>query len=298
MRWKDDDQRRSDNVEDRRGVSPGGIAVGGGVGTLIIIVIAWLLGVDPRPLLQQMPNNAPPPPNAAAPGPRGAPGVPGQVGANPAEEELKDFVRVVLADTEDVWQALFRKMDRPYQKPTLVLFRDEVDSACGSASSAVGPFYCPGDEKVYLDLAFFEELTRRFKAPGEFAEAYVIAHEIGHHVQNLMGISRKVDGMRRRSSEKEANALSVRLELQADFLAGVWAHHAQKMKRIIEPGDIESALRAATAIGDDNIQRHARGYVVPDAFTHGSSEQRVRWFRKGFETGDIRAGDTFNAERL
>jgi predicted metalloprotease len=295
MRWRGEDQRRSDNVEDRRGISPGGIAAGGGIGTVIIVVIALLLGGDPQKLLQQLANN--PPPGAAGPGPGGPRGAP-RGAPNPAEEELKDFVRVVLADTEDVWLSLFQKMGKTYEEPKLVLFRRAVDSACGFTSAAVGPFYCPGDAKVYIDLSFYEELKRKYHAPGEFAQAYVIAHEIGHHVQNQLGISNKVHALRSRASETESNALSVRLELQADFLAGVWAHHAQKMKGIIEPGDIDSALRAASAIGDDNLQRQARGYVVPESFTHGSAEQRTRWFKKGFQTGDIREGDTFKTDQL
>jgi predicted metalloprotease len=283
MRWKD--QRRSENVEDKRGVPPATVAVGGGIGTLVIVLIAILFGADPQKLLNQLPNN---PPAAQQ-----APAVP-----NPAEEERKEFVSVVLADTEDVWQELFKKMGRTYEDPKLVLFSGQVNSACGFTSSAVGPFYCPGDKKVYIDLQFYDELKRRFKAPGEFAQAYVVAHEVGHHVQNLLGISRKVDAMRRGVSEEEANQLSVRLELQADYFAGVWANRAHKMRNILEAGDIESGLRAASAIGDDRIQMQTRGYVVPDAFTHGTSAQRVRWFKKGLEAGDISHGDTFSADEL
>ena len=206
---------------------------------------------------------------------------------------------MVLGETEDVWTDLFQDMGKTYRKPTLVLFNDQVSTeGCGFASSAVGPFYCPGDAKVYLDLGFFDQLRDRFRAPGEFAEAYVIAHEIGHHVQNLLGVSRKAEELRRRLDKTAANELSVRVELQADFYAGVWAHHAQKMKNILEPGDIESALKAATAIGDDRLQKEAQGYVVPDSFTHGTSQQRVRWFRRGFETGDVSQGNTFEAEEL
>jgi predicted metalloprotease len=203
----------------------------------------------------------------------------------------------VLADTEDVWREQFQRMGKQYHDPTMVLFTDSVQTACGGASSAVGPFYCPGDQKVYLDLSFFRELRQRFGAPGDFAQAYVIAHEVGHHVQDELGITQRVDAMRRRMSPSQANALSVRVELQADFFAGVWAHYEQN-KGYLEKGDVEEALRAASAIGDDTLQRESQGYVVPDSFTHGTSEQRVRWFRKGYETGDIRQGDTFSAPSL
>jgi predicted metalloprotease len=291
MRWRD--ERRSDNVEDRRSITPQQAAIGGGLGTLVLVLIALFFGADPRQFLQRV--NAPPP--GAGVG-AGAPGAQAKRQIDPAEEERVDFVKVVLGETEDVWEKIFADTGKDYEKPTLVLFSGRVESACGLASAAVGPFYCPGDSKVYLDTSFFDELQRRFKAPGEFAQAYVVAHEIGHHVQNLLGTSGKVDALRRRMSEADANALSVRMELQADFYAGVWAHHTQKMKNILERGDIESALRAATSIGDDKIQMQAQGYVVPDAFTHGSSEQRVRWFRKGIQTGDINQGDTFNADPL
>lgn len=284
MRWQGD--RESENVEDRRGMSSGGrMAVGGGLGTFAVIIIALLLGADPMALLQQLPQNAPP--AAQAPGP-----------VNPADDELKRFVSVVLADTEDVWTELFRKAGMDYRKPKLVLFTDEVASACGFASAAVGPFYCPADEKVYLDLGFYRELKEKFQAPGEFAQAYVIAHEIGHHVQRQLGISDKMEAMRGRVSKQEYNQLSVRLELQADFFAGVWAHHADETKHILEAGDVEAAMRCAAAIGDDRLQMQGRGYVVPDSFTHGTSAQRMRWFRKGLQTGDMRQGDTFNAEEL
>jgi predicted metalloprotease len=282
MLWKN--LRRSQNVEDRRGVPGGGIAIGGGCGTLVLIIVALLFGVNPLELLRQVPQEGGAPPPASAPGER-------------PHDEGADFASAILGDTEDVWTEIFRQNRMQYAKPTLVLFTGNVRSACGYASAAVGPFYCPGDQKVYLDLGFFEELSRRFGAPGDFAQAYVIAHEIGHHIQNQMGTMRKVDALRSRMSEGEANQLSVRLELQADFYAGVWAHHTQKAKQILEPGDVEEALRAATAIGDDRLQRQAQGYVVPDSFTHGTSEQRVRWFRRGFETGDIAQGDTFNAAR-
>jgi predicted metalloprotease len=284
MRWKD--ERRSENIEDRRRIPPAGIAIGGGVGTLLLVVVALFLGAEPREVLKLVEQRKP----GAAQQANGP--------ADPAEEERKDFVSAVLAETEDVWHDLFRKMNREYKEPHLVLFTRRVESACGLASAAVGPFYCPGDEKVYIDLSFYQQLKDRFHAPGEFAEAYVIAHEIGHHVQNLLGISSKVHAQQQRSSKEEANRLSVRLELQADFLAGVWAHHADKSRQILEAGDVESGLRAASAIGDDRLQREAQGYVRPDSFTHGTSEQRVRWFRRGLETGDIAQGDTFAAELL
>lgn len=276
-------ERESENVEDRRGMPRRTVLAGGGLGTLVIIVLVSLVfGVDPAKLLQQMPQAG------------NAPGAPQQQGPiDPAQEPLVKFVKVVLADTEDVWRDQFQQMGRQYREPKLVLYSDVVQSACGISGAAAGPFYCPNDECVYLDLSFFDEMKRRFHAPGDFAQAYVIAHEIGHHVQNLLGITEKVHGMRRRLSEEEYNQLSVRLELQADFLAGVWANHAQRMKGIVEPGDIEEAIGAANAIGDDRLQKQAQGYVVPDSFTHGTSAQRVRWFRKGFETGDIEQGDTF-----
>ena len=283
MLWKG--QRQSENVEDRRGMSGGGLAIGGGLGGIVLLVIALLLGADPRQLLEQSRGEAP------------ASGTQSSRPINPQEEELKQFSVTVLASTEDVWTDIFRQQGERYTKPTLVLFTDQVRSACGAAGAAVGPFYCPGDEKLYLDLTFFRELQTRFRAPGDFAEAYVIAHEVGHHVQKLMGTMDKVDAARSRISEEQANQLSVRLELQADFLAGVWAYYAQK-KGILEPGDIEEALGAASAVGDDRLQRQTQGYVVPDSFTHGTSEQRVRWFRKGLETGDVRQGDTFSARSL
>jgi len=288
MRWRGG--RQSENVEDRRGMPGGTMMMGGGLGTLVLIVLALIFGIDPQALFQ--------------PGPAG-PGGPGggfnpnqQAPLNPKNDEAKQFVSAVLADTEDVWNELFRAQGQRYREPKLVLFTDGVQSACGTADSAVGPFYCPGDQTVYLDLEFFRELKERFGAPGDFAQAYVIAHEVGHHVQQLMGISDKVHAMRGRVDKAEFNRLSVRLELQADFFAGVWAHHAQRMRNILEEGDIEEALRAAAAIGDDRLQRQSRGVVVPDSFTHGTSEQRVRWFRRGFETGDISKGDTFSARDL
>lgn len=283
MRWAG--QRESTNVEDRRGMPvSGGMAFGGGIGT-VVLVLAWLLlGGDPAVVLNQ---------NPPAPQPQG------EQAAEEGNDELKQFVSVVLADTEDVWHELFRsKLRKEYREPKLVLFSGRVESRCGLASAAVGPFYCPGDQNVYLDLQFFEELRQRFKAPGDFAMAYVIAHEVGHHVQNLLGVSDRMDQARQRSDERAVNQLSVRIELQADFLAGVWAHHAQRSKQILEEGDIEEALQAANAIGDDRLQKQAQGYVVPDSFTHGTSEQRVRWFRRGFETGDLsRMNELFSLQQ-
>ena len=282
MRWRG--ERESTNIEDRRGMGAGRIAVGGGLGTLLLMILALVFGVDPRQLLEQVPNNPPAQVQSSRP-------------QNSDEEELKQFVGVVLAKTEDVWTDVFRENGRQYRDPKLVLFTDEVQSACGIRGAAVGPFYCPSDEKVYIDLAFYEELRRQFNAPGDFAQAYVVAHEVGHHVQKLLGISDRVEAMERRASETEANQLSVRLELQADFFAGVFARHIQS-QGLLEAGDINEALRAASAVGDDQIQRRTTGYVVPDSFTHGTSEQRLRWFRKGYETGDIRQGDTFNTRDL
>jgi len=282
MRWRG--ERQSSNIEDRRGLSAGRVAVGGGLGTIVIMVLALLFGVNPQRLLEQIPSDEQPQVQTSRP-------------QNAEQDELKQFVAVVLGKTEDVWTDVFRQNGRQYREPTLVLFTDQVRSACGIAGAAVGPFYCPADEKVYIDLSFYEELRRQFNAPGDFAQAYVVAHEVGHHVQKLLGISDRVDAMRGRVSEAEANQLSVRLELQADFFAGVFARYVQN-QGVLEAGDIEEALRAASAVGDDQIQRRTTGYVVPDSFTHGTSEQRLRWFRKGYETGDIRQGDTFNTRAL
>lgn len=287
MRWRD--RRQSEHIEDRRGMSGGGkLAIGGlgGLGGIVVLVLALLFGADPRQLLEQLPN---------AGGSGG--GVQTSRPTNPQEEELRQFVSVVLAETEDAWTGIFRQLGREYRKPTLVLFTDQVQSACGVAGSAVGPFYCPGDQKLYIDLSFFHELRTRFGAQGDFAVAYVVAHEVGHHVQNLLGTMDRVNSARGRMSEEQANSLSVRVELQADFYAGVWANHARN-QGIVEPGDIEEALGAASAVGDDRLQREGQGYVVPDSFTHGTSEQRGRWFRRGFETGDVRMGDTFNSNQL
>jgi predicted metalloprotease len=304
MRWRLG--RRSQNVEDRRGMGspvgmrfpgrigiPGGLgrrgaARGGGIGiigVLILLALGWVLGIDPSFLLQDGTTSVP---YREAP-PAGRP---------PADDELAQFVSVVLADTEDTWHALFREMGGEYREPALVLFSDAVDSACGSAQAAMGPFYCPGDRKVYIDLGFFDDLRSRFGAPGDFAQAYVIAHEVGHHVQNLLGIASKVQTARQQASESEANALSVMMELQADCFAGVWGHHADRSRDRLEEGDVEEGLNAAAAIGDDRLQRQGQGYVVPDAFTHGSSEQRVRWFRQGLASGDPNACNTFNADQL
>jgi uncharacterized protein len=282
MRWRG--ERQSSNIEDRRGFSGGKVAVGGGLGTVLLLIIALIFGADPRQLLEQLPSDTSSPVQSSRP-------------ANPEEEELKQFVGVVLAKSEDVWNELFRQNGRQYREPTLVLFNHQVSSACGRAGASVGPFYCPGDEKVYIDLSFYEDLRRRFNAPGDFAQAYVIAHEVGHHVQNLLGISDRVDALQRRVSQVEANQLSVRLELQADYFAGVFARHV-KDQGVLEPGDIEEALQAASAIGDDKIQRQTTGHVVPDSFTHGSSEQRLRWFKRGYDSGDLRQADTFNARDL
>jgi predicted metalloprotease len=281
MKWIG--ERESTNVDDRRGLSGRGMAVGGGIGTIIIYLVYSLLtgnSIDPsqlQPALQSAPMTAE---------------------QQAADEERAKFVKVVLAETEDVWTDIFAKNGKQYQVPTLVLFRDAVASGCGNASSASGPFYCPLDSKLYIDLSFYEELQDRFNAPGDFPMAYVIAHEVGHHIQNLMGTAGKVNRLRQQSGEAEGNRLSVMMELQADFYAGVWANHMQKMKNNLEEGDIEEALRAANAIGDDRLQKETTGRVVPDAFTHGTSAQRMKWFKKGFDTGDIRQGDTFNAPDL
>jgi predicted metalloprotease len=272
-----ENERSSENVEDRRKAIRN-TAIGGGLGTLVILLVAMLFGADPRGLLQQLQ------PQQAVQGGGGGAAAP----ADPEQEAQKEFVSKVLASTEDVWQKLFAENGRKYEEPTLVLFSGVDRSGCGTAQAAMGPFYCPLDRKVYIDLAFYDELKDRFKAPGDFAQAYVVAHEIGHHVQNLLGISDQVQAQRRRLPEAEFNKLSVRLELQADYLAGVWAHHAQKMRNILDPDDLEEGLRAANAIGDDRLQKAAQGYVVPDSFTHGSSQQRVRWFRAGLQSGDFK----------
>jgi predicted metalloprotease len=285
MRWKDG--RKSENVEDLRGIRVSRGMMGGGIGTIILVLVALYFGVDPSMLLNQGTT-------------QDAGGPPGSVSQErPAEEnQMADFVSVVLADTEDTWHELFSRSGKSYQEPKLVLFSDAVDSACGFAQSATGPFYCPRDNKVYIDLQFYRDLQDRFHAPGEFAQAYVIAHEIGHHVQNLLGISDRVHSLQQGADKIQANELSVRLELQADCLAGIWAYHANRSRQIVEAGDIEAALRAASSIGDDHIQKQSQGYVVPESFTHGSSEQRVRWFKRGNETGTFDQCDTFKTERL
>lgn len=283
MKWLG--RRESGNIEDRRS-GGGGLAIGGGLTAIIAVVFSLLTGQNPMELLGMFEGG-----NSGT-----QQEAPLQTDVN--QDEKGHFVSVVLADTEDVWNKLFSEAGSTYREPTLVLFRGSVQSACGNASSATGPFYCPGDEKVYIDLSFYDELQNRFEAPGDFAMAYVIAHEVGHHIQKLMGTSDKLDQARGRVSQEEYNQLSVRLELQADFLAGVWAHHAQRMKNILEKGDIEEALNAANAIGDDRLQQQSQGRIVPDAFTHGTSAQRVRWFKKGYETGDINQGDTFSTSNL
>jgi len=287
MRWRQ--SRQSDNIEDRRGMSiPRGAKIGGlsGLGLVAVVLISMFLGIDPTVLLQGGPEIQTPSVSVDRRGP------------SAVNDEMRDFVAAVLGETEDVWHEAFRKMGRTYQPPTLVLFSEAVQSACGMAGSAAGPFYCPSDHKVYLDLSFFEDLDRRFGASGDFAQAYVIAHEVGHHVQTLLGIMRKVNELQSRVGPSERNKLTVMLELQADCFAGVWAHQANKSRQILEAGDIEEGLNAASAVGDDRIQRKTQGYVVPDAFTHGSSAQRVRWFKIGLELGDPQACDTFNAGRL
>lgn len=288
MRWQG--RRQSGNVEDRRGSSGRKLAVGGGLGTIVLVVITLLMGGDLGDVLRIVTGGGGGPAITTSPASNRAPS---------AEEEAQaQFVKVVLADTEDVWNKLFQEQGAQYREPTLVLFTSAVQSACGNASAATGPFYCPGDQKVYIDLSFQETLSQRLGAGGDFAMAYVVAHEVGHHVQNLMGITDQVHSQRRTLSKADYNELSVRLELQADFLAGVWTHHAQEMNNILERGDIEEAMRAANAIGDDRLQKQSQGYVVPDAFTHGTSAQRMRWFKKGLETGDISQGDTFQAQSL
>ena len=276
--------RESGNVEDRRGIGRGGLAVGGGLGGIALVVLGLLFGVDPSQIL-----------NGGGPGE--APTQTSRPGAPPQNDEQSRAVRQILGTTEDVWNDVFRRNGSTYREPTLQLFSGMANTACGRAGSSVGPFYCPGDEKVYIDLSFYDELRSRFRAPGDFAQAYVIAHEVGHHVQNLLGTSDKVTQMQQRASEAQSNQLSVRLELQADCYAGVWGFYA-KQKNILDPGDLEEALAAATAIGDDRLQRESQGYVVPDSFTHGSSEQRVRWFRAGFDSGDVRRCDTFGTRSL
>jgi len=277
---KVDGRRTSDNIEDRRGMSTGKMIVGGGIGTVVIALIVLFLGGDPSEVL-----------NTVQEGGQTA----GEVVASPEEEEMAHYVSIVLAGTEDVWGKIFAQSNKTYRQPKLVLFRDQVQSACGYASGASGPFYCPGDEAVYIDLSFFDALRDEYGANGDFAIAYVVAHEIGHHVQNLLGILEQVNYERARMSQVQSNRLLVRLELQADFLAGMWAHYDQKMFNSLEVGDIEEAMTAAASVGDDVLQKRYQGRVVPDAFTHGSAAQRKEWFRKGYTTGDFGQGDTFSA---
>lgn len=288
MLWQG--RRGSSNVDDRRGIG-GPVAIGGGIIGVIALIINFLLGGNAD--VSQLP----------LPGAGGGQAQQLPPAQQAAEDQRAQFVKVVLADTEDVWNALFQKAGSQYHEPRMVLFRGAVQSGCGQASSASGPFYCPADQRMYIDLSFYEELQSRFQAPGDFAMAYVIAHEVGHHIQYLMGTSEKMARLRQRLSEEEYNQYSVRLELQADFYAGVWAHYAQQIRTsdgrsIIEAGDIEEALNAANAIGDDRLQQQSRGYVVPESFTHGTSAQRMYWFKKGYQTGDMSQGDTFNATRL
>lgn len=277
---KVDGRRTSDNIEDRRGMSTGKMIVGGGIGTVVIALIVLFLGGDPSEVLNTVQE---------------AGQTAGEVVASPEEEEMVHYVSVVLAGTEDVWGKIFAQSNKTYRQPKLVLFRDQVQSACGYASGASGPFYCPGDETIYIDLSFFDALRDEYGANGDFAIAYVVAHEIGHHVQNLLGILEQVNYERARISQVQSNRLLVRLELQADFLAGMWAHYDQKMFNSLEAGDIEEAMTAAASVGDDVLQKRYQGRVVPDAFTHGSAAQRKEWFRKGYTTGDFGQGDTFSA---
>ncbi|MDX1708403.1 MAG: neutral zinc metallopeptidase [Desulfobacterales bacterium] len=284
MRWRSG--RRSSNIEDRRRVRVTRKAAGGGIGIVVIALIAMYFGIDPSIFLSQQ-------------GPTSSINTQQTTRQIPAaENQLAEFVSVVLADTEDTWSGLFSQMGKTYREPQLVLFSGAVQSACGFAQAAMGPFYCPADQKVYIDLSFYQDLKNRHGAPGDFAQAYVIAHEIGHHVQTLLGISEKVHSARMRVSQAEGNRLSVMQELQADCFAGVWAHHADRARQILETGDIEEALGAASAIGDDRLQRKTRGYVTPDSFTHGSSAQRVRWFKRGLESGAVLDCNTFRADKL
>jgi len=284
MKWSG--RRQSDNVEDRRSIGGKGIAGIGGIGAIVIAVIYFFVTKDPSQLLNTIQQGG------------GTQTEQLDAVAQAKQDTLAKFIGVVLADTEDVWNKLFKSMGKTYDMPKLVMFTGSVESACGNAQASVGPFYCSGDAKVYLDLGFLEELQAKLGAQGDFAQAYIIAHEVGHHVQNLLGTLEKVHGKRGQLSEEDYNDLSVRCELQADFLAGVWAHHAQKMKSILESGDIEEAVNAAGAVGDDKIQMENQGYVVPDSFTHGTSAQRTKWFLLGFKTGDINKGDTFSAKNL
>lgn len=280
MRWRG--ERQSGNVEDNRGGSGGKIAIGGGIGTIIIVVLGLLMGKDPTQILNQVTQQQTTQTSSSR-------------NIDPATDTVAQLVSTVLASTEDVWGQIFKQAGATYQQPKLRLFSGSEATACGQGESAMGPFYCPSDQKVYIDLAFCDELAHKFKAPGNFAIAYVVAHEVGHHVQNLLGTSDKVAALRGKVSEEEYNKYSVALELQADFYAGLWANRANQLRGILEPGDLEVALTAANAIGDDKLQKEAMGYTVPDAFTHGTSAQRMEWFKKGFQTGDINQGNTFKA---
>jgi uncharacterized protein len=279
-----DDEQESSNVEDRRGFRVSKGVAGGGIGSIALVLIALFFGIDPSAILQENPqSNVQEPPSASQSG---------------ARDEGREFVARVLGSSERVWGEIFQQAGRKYVEPKLVLFSGRVQSACGFAQAAAGPFYCGQDQKVYIDLAFYRELRDRFKAPGDFAQAYVIAHEVGHHVQNLLGIMGKVQARQQRASERDANALSVRLELQADCLAGIWASLANRERKILEQGDLEEGLNAAAMIGDDTLQKRSQGYVVPEGFTHGSAQQRVRWFRTGIQTGDLKQCDTFSASGM
>ncbi|NLZ16826.1 MAG: flagellar biosynthesis protein FlgM [Desulfobulbaceae bacterium] len=287
MRWQN--ERRSDNLEDRRGSRMSGPIKGGGIGLLLLALVGMYFGIDPALImniggaLQQSGQSTQ---------------QSGPVQESSQEKQLREFVSVVLADTEDNWNAIFRANGKNYQEPKLVLFRDAVQSACGFAQAAMGPFYCPADQRVYIDLSFYEDLKNKMNAPGDFAQAYVIAHEVGHHVQNLLGITNQMQAMRQRVSQTEYNQLSVRLELQADCFAGIWAHNADRTKNLVEPGDIDEALNAASQIGDDRLQKRQHGYITPDSFTHGTSAQRVSWFRRGYEKGSPDSCDTFNTPNI
>jgi predicted metalloprotease len=287
MDWRG--RRESSNVEDRRGRPVGRMAVGGGIGTVVIALLFMFLTGDPTPVLQSIPQVVAPGASQQAAGP---------YQESAAEAELSQFVKVVLAETEDVWNGVFRENGGQYRPPVLVLYSQATESACGLGQAAMGPFYCPADQRVFLDLSFFQEMQSKLGAGGDFAYAYVVAHEVGHHVQNLLGISTKVREMQQRVGEREANQLSVRLELQADCFAGVWAHRMEARQRTLEPGDVEEAMGAASAVGDDRLQKSARGYAMPDSFTHGSSAQRMRWFEQGFQSGSIDSCDTFGAREI
>jgi len=282
MRWED--EKESENVEDRRGMPVSRKMLGGGIGTVILVLVALYFGIDPSVIMQSVPVSSPP---AST-----------QQQQQAGTDTMSRFVSVVLADTEKTWHEVFRRYGKTYEEPKLVLFTGAVQSACGFAQAAMGPFYCPNDHKVYIDLSFYEDLKQRFQAPGDFAQAYVIAHEVGHHVQNHLGIAEKVQRAMQRADKAQANRLSVKMELQADCFAGVWGYHAENARKRLESGDLEEALQAASAIGDDRIMKRTRGTIVPDAFTHGTSEQRVRWFKRGFETGNINQCDTFKASYL